>query len=128
MVELGETAERARHHPPGVEQDEDPLLPLGLVLDTDRTAAAGRRRPRDGARVVVGTVLAQALEHGPGPGHARATLTRVVGEATTQSDLVAADLLEVRVHVDRRRGGRPALALHEAERPARAEMNVAEPE
>src|SRR5207249_7652646 len=46
MVELRERAERARHHPAGVEEGLHALLALGLGLDGDRAAAPRGRRPR----------------------------------------------------------------------------------
>src|SRR2546421_29467 len=51
MIELGELAERARHHPTGVEQDHETLLPLGLVLHADRTSPTRGRGPRDRSRI-----------------------------------------------------------------------------
>ena len=80
VIQLGEAAERARHHPSGVEQDLDALLTLGLVLDGDGTAAACGRGPRDRAWVVVGLVLAQPLEDRARARDARAALARVVRE------------------------------------------------
>src|SRR5439155_19008116 len=74
MVELRERAERARHHPAGVEEDLHALLALGLVLDGDRTAAPRGRRPRDRTWIVVGHVLAEPLEDRARAGDARAAL------------------------------------------------------
>src|SRR5439155_6871729 len=93
VVELRQPAERARHHPSGVEQDEHALLPLGLVLDTDRPAAPRRRRPGDPPRIVVRLVLAQSFEERPRAGDTRAALTGVVGEPAPEAHFVAADLL-----------------------------------
>src|SRR5207237_9770150 len=59
VIELCERAESARHHPPGVDQQKQPLLPLGLVLDRDRPAASRGRWPGDRPRIVVGLVVAQ---------------------------------------------------------------------
>src|SRR5438309_12003710 len=128
MVDLRQPTERAGHHSPGIEQDEDALLPLGLVLDAHRAAAARGRRPRDRAGVVVGLVLAQAFEQRARAGDARATLTRVIREPAPEAHLIAADLLEVRIHI---RGGvrrNAALPLQQVERAAQADVHVSETE
>src|SRR5439155_26593357 len=90
VVELRELAERAGHHPAGVDGHDDALLALGLVLDADRAAAARGRGPRDRPWIVVGLVLAQPLEHASGAGDPRAPLSRVVSEATPRRDVVTA--------------------------------------
>src|SRR5258706_178887 len=125
VVELRETAERARHHPPRVEQDLDALLALGLVLDCDRAAAPRGRGPRDRARIVVRRVLAQPLEDRARAGDARTTLAGVVRETAAHRDLVAADLIEIGVDVRRRRRRDAALPLHQVERPAHPQLHLA---
>jgi len=128
VVELGEPAEGARHHATRVEQDEDALLPLRLVLDADRTSAARGRGPRDRTRIVVRLVFPQSLEERARARDAGAPLPGVVGEPAAQRDLVAADLLQVRVHVRRRVRRHMVLPLDEVERAAEAQVHVAEAE
>ena len=59
---------------------------------------------------------------------ARAALTRVVREAAAQRHLVAADLMQIGVHVRRRGRGDAALSFDEVQRTAQTEMDVAEGE
>jgi len=128
VVELRQTTEGARHHPPGIEQDEHALLAFGLVLDAHRPAAARGGGPRDRARVVVRLVFAQPLEQGAGAGDARAALTRVVREPAPKAHLVAPDLLQIRIDVRGRVRGHAALPLQKVERATQTDVDVAEPE
>src|SRR6267142_2635921 len=63
----------------------------------------------------------------PAPGM-RAALTRVVREPAPEGHLVAADLLQVRIHVGGRVRGNATLPLQEIERAAQADVDVAEAE
>ena len=128
MVELGELAERARHHPARVQGDDDALLPLGLVLHADRSPVPRGRAPRDGPRIVVGLVLPQALEHAARAGHPRAALPGVVGEPAPGADVVAAELPQVGVDVRGRGRADHGLPLDEVERSDRADVDVTERE
>ena len=73
-------------------------------------------------------VLPQTLEKRAGAGDARAALTRVIGEPAPEAHLVAADLLQVRIHVRGRVRGDAALPLQEVERAAQPDVDVAEAE
>src|SRR5438105_1254968 len=106
MVELGEGPECARHHPAGVEEDQQTLLPLGLVLDGDRPAPPRGRGPRDRAWVIVGSVFAKSREEAARARDARTPLAGVIRQTAAQGDLVAADLAGNVIRSERSRRSR----------------------
>ena len=93
-----------------------------------RTAAPGRRGPRDRPRIVVGLVLTEPLEHAPRAGDPRATLAGVVRETAPGRDVVPPHLPQVRIDVRLPGGAGDRLPLDEIERARRAKVDVAERE
>ena len=126
MVELGEGPECARHHPAGVEEDQQTLLPLGLVLDGDRPAPPRGRGPRDRAWVIVGSVFAKSREEAARARDARTPLAGVIRQTAAQGDLVAADLAQVGVDLHLHGGVHAATALHEPERTGLPRVEIPE--
>src|SRR5204863_4060365 len=119
-------ADEDRHHPSGIDQDQDPLVALGAVLAHGRTGVPRERLPVDHPNVVAGGVLAKLVELAALAARASAARADRPARSAADGGLSSGDRHEVGIHLRAFRHVEQGAPLEEAERAHRAHGELAE--
>ncbi len=126
IIQLGNIGHRALHHASHIQHGDHLLAALGLIFRGHGEIPPGGRLPVDAAVLVVGQVLAQALELRPFAELARRAQAHLLQTVAPQQQIIAPHIQQIGIDLHRLLRLHLGLADHQSQRTQPAQAQIAE--